>query len=83
MRSKKLSLGKKIACIIGIVLASILIIIAFSGRFCNTDASLGFKKFANFFLGAFGMAFYGMMAAVIIACACALAGKTKSEAKRA
>ena len=76
MRSKKLSLGKKIACIIGIVLASILIIIAFSGRFCNTDASLGFKKFANFFLGAFGMAFYGMMAAVIIACACALAGKT-------
>lgn len=76
MRSNKLSLSKKIASIVGIVVAAALIIIAFSGRFCNTESSLGFMRFANFFVGSFGMAFYGMMAAVIIACACTLAGKT-------
>lgn len=76
MKSGKLSISKKVASIVGIVVAAALIIIAFSGRFCNTDGALGFMRFANFFVGAFGMAFYGMMAAVIIACACALAGKT-------
>ncbi len=76
MRSGKLSVGKKVACIIGIALASVLIIIAFSGRFCDIESAAGFLHFANFFVGAFGMSFYGMMAAVIIACACTLAGKT-------
>lgn len=76
LKSEKLSIGKKAASIVGIVIASMLIIIAFSGRFCNTDGAIGFMRFANFFVGAFGMAFYGMMAAIIIACACTLAGKT-------
>lgn len=76
MKGKKLSVGKKVASILGISIASILVIFAFCGRFCNTESSAGFMRFANFFLGAFGMAFYGMMAAVIIACACILAGKT-------
>lgn len=76
MRSEKLSLGKKIASIAGIVVATALLIVVFSGRFCNPDNSLGYIRFANFFVGSFGMAFYGMMASVIIACACALAGKT-------
>lgn len=76
LKSQKLSVGKKVGCIIGITIASLLVIIAFSGRFCNTEGAKGFMRFANFFVGAFGMAFYGMMAAVIISCACALAGKT-------
>lgn len=76
VKGEKLRLGKKIASIIGIAIASVLVIFAFSGRFCNPQSALGFMKFANFFVGAFGMAFYGIMAAVIISCACVLAGKT-------
>lgn len=76
MKGEKLSIGKKVGCIVGISIASILIVLSFSGRFCNPDTALGFMKFANFFVGAFGIAFYGMMAAVIIACSCFLAGKT-------
>lgn len=74
--SHKLSVGKKVASIVGIAVASTLIVLAFCGRFCNTEGSQGFMHFANFFVGSFGMAFYGMMAAVIISCACILAGKS-------
>ncbi|MCX4287417.1 MAG: hypothetical protein OSJ68_09080, partial [Clostridia bacterium] len=72
MKTTKVSVGKKVACSIGISLASILIIVAFCGRYFNS----GFKYFANFFLGSFGMSFYGLMAAVIIACSFVLAGKS-------
>lgn len=72
MKSEKVGLGKKIACIIGISLSAILIVVAFSGRYFNS----GFKDFANFFLGSFGMSFYGLMAAVIVTCSFVLAGKS-------
>ncbi len=72
MKSEKVGLGKKIACIIGITLSAILIVVAFSGRYFNS----GFKDFANFFLGSFGMSFYGLMAAVIVTCSFVLAGKS-------
>ncbi len=57
--------------IIGIALASALIIIAFCGRYFGG----GFKNFANFFVGAFGMSFYGILVAVIVGCSFALSGK--------
>lgn len=71
MNSVKVGLGKKIGSIIGISLAAVLIIVAFCGRYFNS----GFKDFANFFLGSFGMSFYGLMAAVIVVCSFVLAGK--------
>lgn len=71
MKSNNLAKSKKIACIIGISIAAALIIFAFCGRYLSG----GLLKFGNFFLGSFGMAFYGIMAAIIVACACALAGK--------
>lgn len=74
--ANKRNVLKKVADITGIVIASVLIIFAFCGRFCNTDGAQGFMHFANFFVGSFGMAFYGMMAAVIVACSLSLAGKT-------
>lgn len=72
MKSTNVAKGKKIASIVGICVASILVIIAFCGRY----VSGGFKNFANFFVGTFGMTFYGLMAAVIVACSFILAGKT-------
>ncbi len=57
--------------IIGVSLASVLIIFAFCGRYFNSFM----KNVANFFVGSFGMAFYGIMAAVIVFCSFALAGK--------
>ena len=72
MKSINVSKGKKIASIIGICLATILVIIAFCGRYING----GFSKFANFFVGTFGMSFYGIMAAIIVACSFTLAGKS-------
>ena len=44
--------------IIGVSLASVLIIFAFCGRYFNSFM----KNVANFFVGSFGMAFYGIMA---------------------
>ncbi|MCM1195356.1 MAG: DNA translocase FtsK, partial [Firmicutes bacterium] len=73
--TEKVSVGKKAASIVGISVASILIIIVFCGRFINPDGALGFLRFANFFLGAFGMSFYGIMAAVIVTCSFVLTGK--------
>ena len=66
------TLGKKVASIIGISLATLLIVVAFCGRYLGE----GFSKFGNFFLGSFGMSFYGIMAAVIVACSFTLAGKS-------
>lgn len=72
LKSEKVSIGKKVGSIIGISLASILIIVAFCGRYFNS----GFRDFANFFVGSFGMSFYGLMAAVIVTCSFVLAGKS-------
>lgn len=72
LKSEKVSIGKKVGSIIGISLASILIIVAFCGRYLNS----GFRDFANFFVGSFGMSFYGLMAAVIVTCSFVLAGKS-------
>ena len=72
MKSTNVAKGKKVASIIGICVASILVIIAFCGRYTNG----GFKQFANFFVGSFGMSFYGIMAALIVACSFTLAGKS-------
>ncbi|MCH5156888.1 MAG: hypothetical protein J1G02_03305 [Clostridiales bacterium] len=66
------SKGNMIASIVGICVATLLIIFAFCGRYVPDS---GFEKFGNFFLGTFGMAFYGMMAAVIVICSFTLAGK--------
>ncbi|MCH5151229.1 MAG: hypothetical protein J1F65_01030 [Clostridiales bacterium] len=72
MKSNNVTFGKKIASIVGICLATALIIIAFCGRYLGE----GFAAFGNFFLGSFGMSFYGIMAAVIVACSFYLAGKS-------
>ena len=66
-----ISKGKKIANAIAIAVAVLLIIVAFCGRYFPA----GLKAFANFFVGAFGMAFYGIMIAIIVACSFTLAGK--------
>lgn len=72
MKSRKVTKGKMIASIIGICIATLLVIFAFCGRY----AEGGFRQFGNFFLGSFGMSFYGLMAAVIVACSFTLAGKS-------
>ena len=73
MRSKNVTKRTLIASIVGICVATLLIIFAFCGRYVPES---GFEKFGNFFLGSFGMAFYGMMAAVIVICSFTLAGKS-------
>ena len=72
MKSNNVAKGKMIASIVGISIATLLIIFAFCGRYIDG----GFKQFGNFFLGTFGMAFYGLMAAVIVICSFTLAGKS-------
>lgn len=72
MKSNNVAKGKMIASILGICIATILIIVAFCGRYADG----GFKQFGNFFLGSFGMSFYGIMAAIIVACSFSLAGKS-------
>ena len=54
-----------------IVAASLLIVFAFCGRYFNSFV----KHIANFFVGSFGMSFYGVMAAVIVFASFALVGK--------
>jgi len=71
MAKEKVSIRKKVGCSIGIAVAALLIIFAFCGRFFNS----ALKYVANFFVGSFGMAFYGMMIAVIVICSFVLAGK--------
>ncbi len=72
MKSHSVTKGKMAAGITGICLATLLIIFAFTGRY----AEGGYRQFGNFFLGTFGMAFYGIMAAVIVICSFVLAGKS-------
>ncbi len=72
MKSRNITKGKLIASILGICTSTLLIIFAFCGRY----AEGGFKQFGNFFLGSFGMSFYGIMAAIIVACSFTLAGKS-------
>ena len=69
MKAQKISRGKLIGNILGIAIATLLIVFAFCGRY----AEGGFKNFGNFFLGTFGMAFYGLMAGVIAVCSFNLA----------
>lgn len=71
--AKSISTRKKVVCSLTIALAAVLIIFTFCGAFINNQA---LKGFANFFVGSFGMAFYGMMIALIVACSFLLAGKT-------
>lgn len=66
-----ISKSQKTACIIGIVVCALLIIFAFCGRYFQSNL----KLVANFFLGTFGMSFYGIMAAIIVSCSFILAGK--------
>ena len=73
MKFNKVAKGKLIASIVGICIATLLIIFAFCGRYVPNS---GFEKFGNFFLGSFGMSFYGLMAAVIVVCSFTLAGKS-------
>lgn len=71
--AKSISTRKKVVCSLTIALAAVLIIFTFCGAFFNNQA---LKGIANFFVGSFGMAFYGMMIALIVACSFLLAGKT-------
>ena len=69
---KNITTQKKIGCSIAVAISALLIIFAFCGRFFNS----WLKDVANFFVGCFGMAFYGLMIAVIVCCSFLLAGKT-------
>lgn len=67
----KNNLSKKALNITRIAVCSALIIFAFSGRYFQSFL----KDVANFFLGSFGMAFYGVMVALIVACSFSLSHK--------
>ncbi len=67
----KNNLSKKAFNITGIAVCSALIIFVFSGRYFQSFL----KDVANFFLGSFGMAFYGIMVAFIVACSFSLSHK--------
>ena len=62
---------KNIGNIVGICVCSALIIFAFCGQYFQSFL----RDVANVFVGAFGMSFYGIMAAIIVACSFSLAGK--------
>lgn len=72
MAKEGISTRKKVGCSVMISIAALLIIFAFCGRFFNS----ALKDVANFFVGSFGMAFYGIMIAVIASCSFSLAGKS-------
>ena len=67
----KLSKGQKTKYIVGIVVCSLLAILSFCGRYFGETL----KYVAGFFLGAFGMSFYGILFGVIAACSFALSGR--------
>lgn len=71
MREKSRKTTTKILAIVGISLCSLLVLIAFTGRYFGQP----FYAVGNFFLGSFGISFYGLMAGVIVACSFVLAGK--------
>lgn len=73
MAKESVSVRKKVVCSIVLAIAAVLIIFTFCGAFFNNQA---LKNFAEFFVGSFGMSFYGIMIALIVACSFVLAGKT-------
>ena len=73
MSKEGVSMRRKVVCSLSITFAALLIIFSFCGAFFSNET---LKGIANFFVGSFGMAFYGMMIAVIVACSFLLAGKS-------
>lgn len=71
MTKESVSKRRKILCSIAISISAILMIFAFCGRYFNS----GLRDVANFFVGSFGMAFYGMMIAAIVCSSFLLAGR--------
>lgn len=69
--ANKLTKGQKTKYIVGIVVCSLLAILSFCGRYFSSPL----KYVAGFFLGAFGMSFYGVLFGIIAFCSLALAGK--------
>lgn len=67
----KLTKGQKTKYIVAIAVCSALAILSFCGRYFNS----AFKYVAGFFLGAFGMSFYGILFGIIAACSLALSGR--------
>lgn len=67
----KLTKGQKSKYIVGIVVCSVLAILSFCGRYFSS----ALKYVAGFFLGAFGMSFYGILFGIIAACSLALSGR--------
>ena len=57
--------------VIAICVSALLIVLTFCGRYFNG----ALRSFCNFFVGAFGMSFFGIAIAVIVACAFRLSGK--------
>ncbi len=72
MAKESVSVRKKVVCSVVIAIAALLFIFAFSGAFFTNQT---LKSMANFFVGSFGMSFYGMMIALIVACSFVLSGK--------
>lgn len=71
MTKESVSKRRKILCSLAVSFSAVLMIFAFCGRYFNS----ALRDVANFFVGSFGMAFYGMMIAVIVCCSFLLAGK--------
>lgn len=69
--ANKLTKGQKTKYIVGIVVCSVLAILSFCGRYFGATL----KYVAGFFLGAFGMSFYGILFGIIAACSFALSGR--------
>ncbi len=70
---KKAKLNKSaISNIVAICVASLSIILSFCGRYFEDGL---FKKVCNFFVGSFGMSFFGIAIFVIVACSFKLSGK--------
>lgn len=72
MAKEGVSVRRKVGCSIAIAVSALLIVFSFCGWFFKSSL----KDVANFFVGSFGMSFYGMMIAVIVACSFMLAGKS-------
>jgi DNA segregation ATPase FtsK/SpoIIIE-like protein len=63
----------KLRSIVAIAVASVLLLYTFVGRYFPSGGVL--QQIANFFVGCFGMSFYGIMIAVILSGALYLSGK--------
>ncbi len=62
-----------ILAIVGISVASALLILSFCGRYLDYGV---LRSILNFFVGSFGISFYGMMIAIIALCSMVLMGKS-------